>query len=130
MNNDNQILIVEDNPDHLELTAMTFEEQRIPAQVIVARDRAEALKYSLSQRRYLGRDLSKQPCLILLDMKLPKMSGLDVLRRACSYLETALIPVAMLTSSTEKFDFFWRVTKVVLLDLSENLLILPNLQRD
>lgn len=104
MNNDKQILIVEDNPDHLELTVLTFEEQRIRARIVVARDGAEAVEYLLGQGRYLGRDLTKQPCLILLDMKLPKMSGLDVLRKVRSHLETALIPVVMLTSSTEKSD--------------------------
>lgn len=104
MNNDKHILIVEDNPDHLELTVVTLEEQRIRARIVVARDGVEALEYLLGQGRYLNRDLSEQPCLILLDMKLPKMSGLDVLRRVRGQPQTALIPVVMLTSSTEKSD--------------------------
>jgi CheY-like chemotaxis protein len=98
------ILVVEDNPDHLELTVLTLEEQGVSAEIAVARDGAQALDYLFGQGSHAGRDTQKQPSLILLDMKLPKLSGLDVLRSVRSNPLTALVPVVMLTSSSEQSD--------------------------
>ena len=98
------ILVVEDNPDHLELTVLTLEEQGVSAEIAVARDGAQALDYLFWQGSHAGRDTQKQPSLILLDMKLPKLSGLDVLRSVRSNPLTALVPVVMLTSSSEQSD--------------------------
>lgn len=102
--NNKLILVVEDNPDHLELTVLTLEEHGVTAEIAVARDGAQALDYLFGQGRHAGRDTQKQPAFILLDMKLPKLSGLDVLRRVRSNPLTALVPVIMLTSSTEQSD--------------------------
>jgi two-component system response regulator len=101
---DKLILVVEDNPDHLELTVLTLEELGVVADIAVAHDGAEALDYLLGQGAHDGRDTQKQPSFILLDMKLPKLSGLDVLRSVRSNPLTALVPVIMLTSSSEHSD--------------------------
>ena len=98
------ILVVEDNPDHLELTALTLEDHGVTAEIAVARDGAEALDYLFGQGQHAGRDTQKQPSFILLDMKLPKLSGLDVLRSVRANPLTALVPVVMLTSSSEQSD--------------------------
>ena len=98
------ILIVEDNPDHLELTVLTLEEQGVAAKIAVARDGAEALDFLFGQGIHAGRDTQHQPTFILLDMKLPKLSGLDVLRSLRANPLTALVPVVMLTSSSEQSD--------------------------
>lgn len=98
------ILVVEDNPDHLELTVLTLKEQGVTAEIAVARDGAQALDYLFGRGSEAGRDTQKQPSLILLDMKLPKLSGLDVLRSVRSNPLTALVPVVMLTSSSEQSD--------------------------
>ena len=102
--NDKLILVVEDNLDHLELTVLTLEEHGVTARIAVARDGAEALDYLFGQGRQAGRDTHQQPSLILLDIKLPKLSGLDVLRSVRSNPLTALVPVVMLTSSSEQSD--------------------------
>ena len=98
------ILVVEDNPDHLELTVLTLEEQGVVAEIAVARDGAEALDFLYGQGSHAGRDTRHQPTFILLDMKLPKLSGLDVLRSLRANPLTALVPVVMLTSSSEQSD--------------------------
>jgi len=98
------ILVVEDNPDHLELTALTLEAHGVTAEIAVARDGVQALDYLFGQGCHAGRDTQKQPSFILMDMKLPKLSGLDVLRSVRGNALTALVPVVMLTSSTEKSD--------------------------
>lgn len=98
------ILVVEDNPDHLELTVLTLEEQGTDAKIAVARDGAEALDFLFGQGIHAGRDTQHQPTFILLDMKLPKLSGLDVLRSLRANPLTALVPVVMLTSSSEQSD--------------------------
>lgn len=100
----NLILIVEDNPDHLELTVLTLEDLGVKAEIAVARDGAEALDFLFGQGVHAGRDTNRKPCFILLDMKLPKLSGLDVLRSLRSNPLTALVPVVMLTSSSEQSD--------------------------
>ena len=101
---DQLILVVEDNPDHLELTVLTLEEHGVTAEIAVARDGAEALDYLFGQGIHAERDTQKQPAFILLDMKLPKLSGLDVLRAVRANSLTALVPVIMLTSSSEQSD--------------------------
>lgn len=101
---DKLILVVEDNPDHLELTVLTLEEHGVAAEIAVARDGAQALDFLLGQGIHAGRDVQKQPAFILLDMKLPKLSGLDVLRSVRANPLTALVPVIMLTSSSEQSD--------------------------
>ena len=98
------ILVVEDNPDHLELTVLTLEEQGVTAKIAVARDGAEALDFLFGQGTHAGRDTQHQPTFILLDMKLPKLSGLDVLRSVRANPLTSLVPVVMLTSSSEQSD--------------------------
>ena len=98
------ILVVEDNPDHLELTVLTLEEQGADAEIAVARDGAQALEFLLGQGAHAGRDTQRQPTFVLLDMKLPKLSGLDVLRSMRANPLTALVPVVMLTSSSEQSD--------------------------
>ena len=98
------ILVVEDNPDHLELTVLTLREHGVTAEIAVARDGAQALNYLFGQGIHADRDTHKQPAFVLLDMKLPRLSGLDVLRSIRSNPITALIPVVMLTSSSEQSD--------------------------
>ena len=100
----NLILIVEDNPDHLELTVLTLEDLGVKAEIAVARDGAEALDFLFGEGVHAGRDTGKKPRFILLDMNLPKLSGLDVLRSVRSNPITALVPVIMLTSSSERSD--------------------------
>lgn len=102
--NNKLILVVEDNPDHLELTVLTLEEQGVDADIVVARDGAQALDFLFGQGAYTGRDTQKQPSFVLLDMKLPKLSGLDVLRSVRANELTAMVPVVMLTSSSEESD--------------------------
>ena len=98
------ILVVEDNPDHLELTVLTLREHGVTAEIAVARDGAQALNYLFGQGIHADRDTHRQPAFVLLDMKLPRLSGLDVLRSIRSNPITALIPVVMLTSSSEQSD--------------------------
>jgi two-component system response regulator len=98
------ILVVEDNPDHLELTVLTLREHGVTAEIAVARDGAQALNYLFGQGIHAERDTQRQPAFVLLDMKLPRLSGLDVLRTIRSNPMTTLIPVVMLTSSSEQSD--------------------------
>lgn len=95
-----KILLVEDNPDDEELTRLAFEESRLLNEVMVARDGAEALEYLLDPAGK-GHAL---PNLVLLDLKLPKVDGLEVLRRLRSNTRTRLVPVVMLTTSKEESD--------------------------
>lgn len=101
---DKLILVVEDNPDHLELTVLTLEEHGVTAEIATAHDGAEALDFLFGQGAHAGRDTKHQPAVIMLDLKLPKLSGLDVLRAVRANPLTALIPVVMLTSSSEQSD--------------------------
>ena len=102
--NDKQILVVEDNPDHLELTVLTLREQGVTADVVVARDGADALDYLWGQGAFVGRDTQKQPNLVMLDLKLPKISGVEVLRRMRDHPLTEFVPVVVMTSSGEQSD--------------------------
>jgi CheY-like chemotaxis protein len=98
------VLLVEDNPDDQELIRMALEESRILNELVVLNDGAQALDYLFGAGAYVGRDVSDTPQVVLLDLKLPKVNGLEVLEhlRADSY--TALIPVVILTSSSEEED--------------------------
>lgn len=98
------ILVVEDNPDHLELTLLALEQQGIANEITVARDGVEALDFLLGQGAHAGRDTRRQPVLVLLDIKLPRLSGLDVLKRMREDPRTELVPVVMLTSSGQEED--------------------------
>jgi len=102
---DNKIrLLVEDNPDDEALTLRTLKKNNISNQVIVARDGAEALEYLFGTGQYSGRDANLTPQVVLLDLKLPKVEGLEVLRRMRANESTKLLPVVILTSSNEEQD--------------------------
>lgn len=98
------ILLVEDNPDDEALTLRALKQNRIDNGVVVARDGAEALDYLFGKGKYAERDLNAMPALILLDLKLPKVDGLEVLKQLRADPLTALLPVAILTSSSEEHD--------------------------
>ena len=98
------ILLVEDNPDDEELTIMALKRSRILNEVIVAHDGVEALDYMLCTGAYTGRDPSHMPQVILLDLKLPKLDGLEMLARLRSDPRTQFVPVVVLTSSSEEED--------------------------
>jgi len=102
--NEKIILLVEDNPDDEELTLMALKNSNIMNRVIVARDGVEALDCLFGTEKDAGRDLSCRPQVILLDLKLPRLSGLEVLERLRADPRTALIPVVVLTSSSEEED--------------------------
>ncbi|HEX7808957.1 MAG TPA: response regulator [Thermoanaerobaculia bacterium] len=98
------ILLVEDNSDDVELTLMAFNKARITNPVVVARDGVEALEYLFGEGAHVGRDLREQPVVILLDLKLPRVGGLEVLGRVRTDERTRYIPVVILTTSTEHED--------------------------
>jgi two-component system, response regulator len=98
------ILLVEDNSDDEALTLRALKKNNIKNEVIVARDGVEALDYLFGTGSHRARDLSVMPQLILLDLKLPRVDGLEVLRRVRSESRTKLLPVVILTSSNEEQD--------------------------
>jgi two-component system response regulator len=98
------ILLVEDNPDDEELTLLAFKKNNIANEVFVARDGAEALDFLFGTGTYAGRDLSVMPAVTLLDLKLPKVDGLEVLKRLRAHEHTRRLPVVILTSSREQQD--------------------------
>jgi two-component system response regulator len=98
------ILLVEDNPDDEVLTRRALKKNNIGNEVIVARDGAEALDYLFATGKYEGRDPRILPQVVLLDLKLPKVDGLEVLRRIRANERTRLLPVVILTSSKEQRD--------------------------
>jgi two-component system response regulator len=102
--NNKIILLVEDNPDDEVLTLRALEKNNIMNKVVVAHDGVEALDYLFGEGDYAGRDTSVMPEVILLDLKLPKIDGLEVLRRIRADRRTKLLPVVILTSSKEERD--------------------------
>lgn len=98
------ILLVEDNPDDVELTIRALKKNHILNRMIIAKDGVEALDYLFGTGTYAGRDITKLPVLILLDLKLPKIDGLEVLERIRQNALTRLLPVVILTSSQEEKD--------------------------
>lgn len=105
MTSDNKIiLLVEDNPDDEALTLRALKKNNIMNEVIVVHDGVEALDYLFCTGPYSGRDINHQPQLILLDLKLPKVDGKEVLRRLRDDPRTRLQPVVILTTSNEESD--------------------------
>ncbi len=98
------ILLVEDNPDDEALTLRALKKNNIANQVVVARDGVEALDYLFGTGTHAGRDMNVMPQVILLDLKLPKIDGFEVLRRLRAEERTKLLPVVILTTSNEEKD--------------------------
>lgn len=98
------ILLVEDNPDDEELTLRALKQAKIANDIVVARDGRQALDYLFGEGEYSARDAGRKPALVLLDLKLPKLGGLQVLERLRADARTALVPVVVLTSSSEDED--------------------------
>ena len=98
------ILLVEDNPDDEALTLRALRTNNIGNKVVVARDGVEALDYLFGTGKYVGRDSGELPQVVLLDLKLPKLNGLEVLKRVRSDPRTQFLPVVILTSSNEDQD--------------------------
>jgi two-component system response regulator len=101
---DSVILLVEDNPDDEALTLRALLKNNIKNEVVVARDGEEALDYLFATGAYANRDPGKMPQVILLDLKLPKVDGFEVLRKMRADQRTKLLPVVILTSSNEEQD--------------------------
>jgi two-component system response regulator len=98
------ILLVEDNPDDVQLTLRALKKSKIMNDVIVAQDGVEALDYLFGTGKYAGRDAEAKPQLVLLDLKMPKMDGLEVLQRIRKDERTRVLPVVVLTTSNEDRD--------------------------
>lgn len=101
---DRPILLIEDNPDDEALTLRAFGKNGITNPVVIARDGVEAIDYLNGTGAHTGRDLTVMPVLILLDLKLPRIDGLEVLRRIRAGEHTAMLPVVVLTTSRETRD--------------------------
>jgi CheY-like chemotaxis protein len=98
------ILLVEDNADDEELTVRALRKNGIANELVIARDGVQALDYLFGQGSWAGRDLSAMPAVVLLDLKLPRVDGLEVLSRMRGDPRTELVPVVILTSSREEQD--------------------------
>ena len=101
---DVEILLVEDNPNDVELTLRALQKQNLSNKVFVVKDGAEALDFMFATGSYSQRQIDKRPKVILLDLKLPKVDGIEVLKRIKADARTNNIPVVMLTSSQEERD--------------------------
>jgi CheY-like chemotaxis protein len=99
-----EILLVEDNETDLELTLRALGKVNLANKVLAVRDGAEALDFVFARGEYAGREGIARPKVVLLDLKLPKVDGIDVLRRIKGSPETASVPVVVLTSSAEESD--------------------------
>lgn len=104
MTHNRPILLIEDNASDIELTKRALKRGRVTNEIVVAHDGEEALEYLFSSGRYSGRDPADLPAIALLDLKLPKMSGLEVLRRIRENGRTRRLPVIILTTSREEQD--------------------------
>ena len=100
----NIILLVEDNPNDVTLTMRAFKKSKLLNEIVVVGDGVEALDYLFATGSFEGRDPNAMPNLVLLDLKLPKMDGIEVLRRLRDDSRTKLLPVVILTSSREEQD--------------------------
>jgi two-component system, response regulator len=98
------ILLVEDNPDDVALTIRAFEKSRIKNRIVIAEDGVEALDYIFRRGKFENRELKELPAVILLDLKLPKLDGFDVLKAIRDNESTKYLPVVILTSSKEEQD--------------------------
>jgi len=98
------LLLVEDNDDDVELTRRAFARSDVAGELVVVRDGEEALDYLFATGRHAGRDRADLPHAVLLDLKLPKLSGLDVLRRIRADAATRRLPVIILSTSRERAD--------------------------
>lgn len=98
------ILLVEDNPDDVELTRLAFDEAKIANQLVVVGDGAAALDYLFAKGNYADRDPNELPSIVLLDLNLPKVDGREVLQAVRANPLTKTLPVVVLTTSTEPFD--------------------------
>jgi CheY-like chemotaxis protein len=101
---DKIILLIEDNPDDEKLTVRALKRNNILNEVVIARDGVEALEYLFGTGAHAGRDVSALPALVLLDLKLPKVDGHEVLRQLRADVRTRRMPVVVLTSSKEEQD--------------------------
>ena len=102
--NGETILLVEDNPDDVELLLRALRKNNIANSIVITRDGAEALDYLFATGKYTDRNANETPRIILLDLKLPKLNGLQVLERIRADERTVLTPVIILTSSKEEQD--------------------------
>lgn len=104
MTEDRTILLVEDNPDDVELTLRAFDRSDVVNDIVVASDGEQALDYLFATGAHAGRDATRLPAVVLLDLQLPKIDGLEVLRRLREDERTRRLPVVVLTSSNEEQD--------------------------
>jgi CheY-like chemotaxis protein len=102
--NSREILLVEDNPDDIELTRIAFAEAKIANQLTVVQDGAEALDYLFARGAHAGRDPQDLPSIVLLDLNLPKVDGREVLQAIRDNPSTRSLPVVVMTTSAEPFD--------------------------
>lgn len=101
---DKEILLVEDNPDDVELTRIAFREAKVANNLVVVNDGAEALDYLFARGAHAGRNADDLPSIVLLDLNLPKVDGREVLQAIRASEKTRSLPVVVLTTSTEPFD--------------------------
>ncbi|HEX6324464.1 MAG TPA: response regulator [Vicinamibacterales bacterium] len=104
MSGDGTILLVEDNPDDEALSMRAFKRNKIRNPIVCVRDGQEALDWLFGEGPYAGRNVADRPAVVLLDLKLPKVDGLEVLRRVRANPATRLTPIVILTSSREDRD--------------------------
>ena len=104
MKRNHLILLVEDNPDDVELTLLAFEEAKLPHEIVVATDGEDALEYLFATGKYADRDPTVLPEVVLLDLNLPKVDGVETLKRLRADERTRRLPVVMLTSSSWERD--------------------------